>query len=114
MIMVSHNIVKCFDKKKPASISKKVHKYIRSEMGYEGVIISDSMTMSGVKVFGKNQGELAVKAFNAGNDMICANGDKGSFEGLLAAARSGKVSKKRINASVLRILKLKLKMNIIR
>ena len=51
MIMVSHNIVDAFDKKYPASLSKKVHKYIRNEMNYDGVIITDGLGMNGVVDF---------------------------------------------------------------
>ena len=115
MIMVSHNIVKCFDPNLPASLSPKAHKYIRSKMKYKGIIISDSMTMLGVKDYGKDQADLAVKAFNAGNDIICVAGsDAGAFKGMLKAARSGKIKQKRLNASVLRILQVKLRFGIIK
>ena len=114
MIMVSHNIVNCFDSSKPASISKAVHNYIRKDMGYDGIIISDSITMKGVTGFAKDSNALAVKTFNAGHDIVCAGSDRGYFKGMLAAAKSGKITKKRLNASVLRILKVKIQMGIIK
>ena len=76
MVMVSHTIVYAFDKKRPASLSKKVHKYIRNEMGFDGVIITDGLAMEGVTDFvGGDEGKAAVRAVQAGNDMLCVTGD---------------------------------------
>jgi beta-N-acetylhexosaminidase len=114
MIMVSHNVVECFDKKLPASLSPKVIKYLREDMGYEGVIVTDSLGMGGVSGFAKNYGQIAVKAVQAGNDMICTTNYKGQFEAVYKAVKSGEISKKQINQSVKRILKMKLERNIIK
>lgn len=65
MIMVSHNIVHCFDSKNPASISPKVNKYIRNTMGFKGVIVTDSLSMAGVRSFTGSEGESAVRAVQA-------------------------------------------------
>lgn len=109
MIMVSHNIVTCFDKKNPASLSKKVHKYLRNEMGFEGIIISDGLGMAGVVDFvGGNDGEAAVRSIEAGNDMICSNNYKVQYKAVLKAVKNGKIKEKQINESVKRILKVKL------
>ena len=113
MIMVSHNVVSAFDSSMPASLSKPVHIYLRKTMGYKGIIISDSVSMQGAKQYITDPENLAVRAINAGNDMICGPAGK-AYTGILKAARSGTISKKRINRSVLRILKLKLKMGIVR
>ena len=114
MIMVSHNIVKAFDKKRPATISPAVHRYLRKNMGYRGVVITDSMGMAGVKKYAKDNGSLAVKAVKAGNDMICTPYGSASRKAIIKAVKSGKISKKRVNASVKRILVLKLRMGIIK
>lgn len=115
MIMVSHNIVNCFDKKNPASLSKKVHKYLRNNMGFDGVIISDGLGMAGVVDFvGGDDGEVAVRAIIAGNDMICANDYKAQHKAVLKAVNNGRISQSQIDSSVRRILKLKLKRNIIK
>ena len=114
MILVSHNIVKAFDKKRPATISPAVHRYLRKNMGYRGVVITDSMGMAGVKKYAKDNGSLAVKAVKAGNDMICTPYGSASRKAIIKAVKSGKISKKRVNASVKRILVLKLRMGIIK
>jgi beta-N-acetylhexosaminidase len=115
MIMVSHTITNAFDKKRPASLSPAVHKYIRKSMKFDGVIITDGLGMTGVIDYAGSQGSAAVKAVQAGNDMLCVTGDyKKSYSAVLAAVKSGKISKKQIDASVRRILKMKIKRRIIR
>lgn len=115
MIMMSHNIVECFDKKNPASLSKILHKYLREDMDFDGVIISDGLGMAGVIDFvGGSKGEAAVKAILAGNDMICANDYKTQYPAVLKAVKSGRIKESQINASVKRILKMKLKRDIIK
>lgn len=115
MIMVSHNIVDAFDKKYPASLSKKVHKYIRNEMNYDGVIITDGLGMNGVVDFvGGDKGEAAIKSVLAGNDMLCANNYKIQYHAVLKAVKDGKIKEKQIDESVKRILILKLNRKIIK
>ena len=116
MIMVSHIKVKAFDGKRPASLSKKVHKYLRSEMGFDGVIITDGMAMDGVMDFvGGDEGKAAVRAINAGNDMLCVTGSYSrTYKAIRSAVRNGTIDESRIDQSVKRILKMKLKRGIIK
>lgn len=116
MVMMSHTIVNAFDSKKPASLSLKVHKYLRKNMGFEGVIITDGLAMQGITDFvGGDQGKAAVRAVKAGNDMICATGDRTKcYKALLKAVRSGDISRSRINESVRRILIMKIRRGIIK
>ena len=114
MVMINHNIVYAFDRKLPASISPKVHSYIRKTLKYDGIIITDGMGMVGVRKYGKSNAALAVKAINAGNDMLCTPYGKTSRNAIVKAVKSGKIKKERINRSVERILILKLKKGIIK
>lgn len=115
MIMVSHNIVYAFDKKNPASLSKNVHKYIRDEMGFEGVIVSDGLGMAGVLDFvDGDKGEAFVRAILAGNDMVCSGAYKAPIESMTNAVKEGRISQKQIDASVKRILIMKLNHGIIK
>ena len=113
MIMVSHNIVNCFDRKNPASLSRTIHSYLRHTMGFEGVIITDSMDMKGVTRMAGSGKEAAVRAILAGNDMICTKDGKTAFLGLKDAVRIGRISMKKLDSHVLRILKMKIKAGII-
>ena len=114
MILVNHDIVRCIDKKNTASLSKKVHKYLRKNMGFDGVIITDALGMSGVTKKVSNNGEAAVLAVLAGNDMLCTPYGKTSRNAIFKAVKSGRISKEQINNSVRRILKMKIKYGIIR
>ena len=113
MIMVSHNVVKCFDKKNTASMSKKVHSYLRNEMGFDGIIITDGLSMDGVKKKYGSNAEIAVKAVKAGNDMLCTPYGSTSLSAIKKAVKSGEIKESRIGKSVKRILRVKLKYGII-
>ncbi|MBR3200218.1 MAG: beta-hexosaminidase [Mogibacterium sp.] len=115
MIMMSHVKVNAFDSKRPASLSKKVHKYLRNEMGFEGVIITDGLGMAGITDFaGGDPGKAAVMAVKAGNDMLCVTTSrKACFKAIKSAVKKGEISKAQLDASVRRILLMKIKRGII-
>ena len=115
MIMLSHTVVNAFDKHNPASLSKDVNRYIRNSMDFDGVIITDGLGMKGVTKFaGGDQGKAAVLAVQAGNDMICATGNyKKCYEALRKAVKNGKIDAEQIDASVKRILMMKIRRGII-
>ena len=48
VVMVSHNIISCMDPNNAASISKPVHDYLRNEMKYTGIIITDAINMDAI------------------------------------------------------------------
>ncbi len=115
MVMVSHIIVKTFDKRRPASLSPKVHKYLRNNMEFDGVIITDGLGMKGVTNYAGSQGKAAVMAVKAGNDMLCVTGNyKKCYKALKKAVKNGTISKSQIDESVLRILKMKIRRGIIK
>ena len=95
----------------PASLSHEiVTGKLRKELGYDGVIITDAFDMGAVA---KNytSSEAAILAIEAGNDIILMPYDyKEAFNGVLNAVKSGRITEARINESVMRILKLKQKM----
>ena len=106
MIMVSHTIVDAYDAKNPASLSKAVHNVLRNTLGFDGVIISDDLSMSAVTKFVPDPGKAAVQAIQAGNDIISGK-PVAQYEAILQAVKSGTISEERINESVLRILEMK-------
>lgn len=69
MIMAAHLHCTCFDKEViPASLSKNAIGYLRTQLNYKGVIITDDMVMKGVQDFGSL--EACEKAILAGVDMF--------------------------------------------
>lgn len=68
-IMMSHVLVKALDSELPVSLSSKWYAFLRKEMGYDGLIVTDSLDM---KAISKNFSpfEIARNAYNAGADIL--------------------------------------------
>ena len=112
MVLVSHNVVSCMDDQEPASISLPVHNILRNELGFDGVIITDDLVMEGVRQFA-GDAEIAVRAVQAGNDMLCCTDFEVQVPAVIKAVETGEITEERLNESVLRILKMKIKLGII-
>lgn len=112
MVLVSHNIVECMDADYPASLSKNVHDILREELGFDGVVITDDLAMDAIGEFAGDN-ETAVLAVQAGNDMLCCTDFQDQIPAVVAAVQKGMVAEEQIDASVLRILKLKERLEIL-
>jgi beta-N-acetylhexosaminidase len=111
MIMVTHVIVNAIDPTMPATLSPKlVNGVLRGELGYQGVVVTDSLYMEGISVR-YTLPQAAVLAVEAGDDLLEGAFDTNSMAAMLAALHaainSGQISMDRINQSVARILTLK-------
>lgn len=105
-IMVSHTIVTALDDQMPASLSKPVHTYLREKMDYDGVIITDDLQMGAITdAFG--DGESAVLAVLAGNDLLCSWKYEEQYTAVLEAVYDGKITSTQLDCAVLRILRWK-------
>ena len=111
-VMVSHNIVACMDADYPASLSPEVHRILREELGFRGVIISDDLSMNAITQFTNGQNP-AVAAVLAGNDMLCYREFEPSVEAITAAVQTGDIDEAQLDASVLRILAWKQSLGLI-
>jgi len=111
-VLVSHNIVSAIDEDLPASLSPSVHLMLREELDFDGVVITDDLSMGAIDEFlsGENS---AVAAVMAGNDMLCTGGYAKQYEALLDAVEEGLISEDRIDRSVRRIIKMKLDMGLV-
>ena len=112
MIMISHLVYPALDAERTASLSAAVQTgLLRQELGYNGIIITDSLEMGAVSKYGSFR-ELGVQAVQAGADiaLVCHEYDHETdvYLGLLEAAEKGVISEERINESVKRIVKMKL------
>lgn len=112
-ILVSHNIVKSMDKNYPASLSKNVHNILRENLNFSGVIMTDDLAMDAVKAYVEN-GEAAVQAVLAGNDMIISSDFVNQKQEVLKAVKNKKISEDLINKAVRRILAMKIAYGIIK
>lgn len=105
-VMVSHNTVTAIDSKSPASLSKKIHETLRDKLDFEGVIMTDDLSMGAITDY-VNDKPAAVLAFQAGNDMIITSNLKNDFTAIKNAVKSQVISMDDINESVRRILEWK-------
>jgi beta-N-acetylhexosaminidase len=100
----------------PATLSEPILTGIlRQEIGFTGVILTDEIGMAAITgLYGP--GEAAVMAIAAGADMILAKGPletQAEIRGaLMEAVKSGLVSEERVDESVARILRLKVKYDV--
>ena len=96
----------------PASLSRQVHQILREELGFDGVIITDDLSMDGIRQFTGDE-EAAVLAVKAGNDLLCCTDFQIQVPAVLQAVESGEIDETRIDESVLRILRLKASLGLI-
>lgn len=105
-IMISHVYINALDPQLPATLSPSVHQYLRENMGFDGVIVTDDLVMDAItKTYGA--GEAAVLAVLAGNDLLCSTEYVVQYEAVLQAVKDGRISMKQLNASVYRLLRWK-------
>ena len=113
MVLVSHNIVSCMDSRYPASLSSEVHKILREELGFSGVIVTDDLVMDGIRDF-TSDSQAAVLAVQAGNDLLCCTDFETQIPAVTAAVEKGEISEERIDESVQRILEMKISLGLIK
>ena len=113
MIMVSHGHYPGLgdEKPTPASLSSRVVEgLLRKKLGFEGVIITDDLTMGAITSVGLTP-DLFLRAFEAGNDLLLFSQTtpivEKAFKTIVHAARGSAALRKRVDESVERIAKLK-------
>ena len=106
-VLVSHNIVNCMDSGAPASLSKEVHRILREELGFTGVIMTDDLAMQAIPSYTGGQ-DPSVMAFQAGNDILLTSDLEGGVAAIKQAVTDGTITEQEINERVLRVLAWKL------
>ncbi len=96
----------------PSSLSAKVHEILRKELHFDGVIITDDLAMDGIREYTDGT-EAAVRAVEAGNDMLCCSDYEMQYQAVLSALSSGRITEERIDKSVARILRWKIRLKLI-
>ncbi|MFN3479214.1 MAG: glycoside hydrolase family 3 N-terminal domain-containing protein [Thermodesulfovibrionales bacterium] len=82
MIMLGHLSVPCLDPSGiPATISSRIVKYLRDEMAFKGLVITDAMNMGGLS--GYPEEEASLMALMAGTDLILHPSDPDSVAGYI-------------------------------
>jgi beta-N-acetylhexosaminidase len=98
----------------PATLSKPIITgKLRGELGYQGVIITDALEMQGVRDM-HTDAEIPVLALKAGIDQLLMPVHLDlAVNAVLDAVKSGELTEQRIDESVLRILKMKLRRGVL-
>ena len=115
-IMTAHMAVPAIEPDEiPATASPKVLTgLLREELGFKGLIVTDALDMRGfTDQFGVADG--SVRALEAGADVLLMPSDpEKAVRAVLAAVERGRISRQRIEASVLRVLAAKIHVGVIR
>ena len=114
MVMVGH--VSCLEVGRgegdlPASLSPSVVQgLLRDGLGYDGLVITDALDM-GAATQSCKPDEVGVKAIKAGVDLVLNPSDfPQAYDGVMRAVREGTLSEDRIDESVRRIIRTKLRL----
>ena len=113
-IMTAHIMVPALDDSgDPATLSHPIlNGILREELGYDGVIVTDSLGMEGVRTkYGDDR--VPVLALKAGVDQLLnpPNLDV-AWNAVLKAVRDGELTEARLDESILRVLRLKAKLRL--
>lgn len=111
MVMIGHLLIPAIDSTYPASMSTAtISDLLRKKLNYDGVVISDDMTMGGITEHWAI-GKAAVQAIIAGTDIVLvghdANLQREVVTAINDAVADNRISMERLNDSVRRILLLK-------
>ena len=106
MIMVGHLLIPALDAEQPTSISKKIiGDFLRTELGYNGLIITDDITMEALALPIET---IAVQTIDAGADLVLIGHglDKAlaAQQAIIDAVENGTLSETRVNRSVMRVI----------
>lgn len=81
---------------------------LRGEMGFEGVVCSDSLLMAGVRDRFETEGEMCLAALNAGVDLLLDVADpKSVVEAFVKAIGEGRLTTERVDEAFERVWRLK-------
>ena len=111
-VLVSHTIIECLDAELPASLSPSVITYLRDSMGFDGVIVTDDLVMQAI-TDRYGDGEAAVLAVLAGNDLLCSSEYAIQYAAVLDAVTSGRISEEHLKTAVARILQWKYELGLV-
>jgi len=113
MVMVAHLLVPALDPDKPTTFSKKIiTALLREGMEFDGLIVSDALDMGALA--GKySQEEIAVRAVEAGMDILLHPLDAlATINAVVSAVEQGRLTRQRISESVGRIMEAKTRLGL--
>ncbi len=120
LIMATDELVPSIDPTYIAELSPTfITKVLRQQLGYQGVAVTDDLTMLGVQVHGRHIGlaQAGVMALQAGDDILLGVYNVASMEAMIQALKdalnNGTISKSRLDEAATRVLTLKMERHLI-
>ena len=112
-IMTAHLKVKSLDDKMITTLSRKIiNDLLKVDLGFEGIVITDALDMKAIVDYSKGN-YPDVDALIAGNDILLMPTDlKKSISEIKKAVLDGRVTEKRLEDAVKKILKTKYKVGL--
>lgn len=111
-VMVGHSIVRELDAASPASLSAEIHRILREELGFNGVIMTDDLMMGAITKH-YDEGEAAVQAVLAGNDLLLTAWSEHQYDAVLEALQAGRISRDALVASATRVIQWKMDLGLL-
>ncbi len=113
-IMTAHLAVPALEEERiPATVSRRIMTgLLREQLGFQGILTTDAMDMQGLaQMF--PPGEAAVRALEAGNDLLLIPQDpRAAVRAVLEALRGGRLNWQQVNRSVMRMLEAKVRVGL--
>ena len=98
----------------PTTLSPVMNGILRRDLGFDGLIVTDAMSMSGLTLY-FTQEEASVRALEAGADLLLKPADPdASFRGVREAVTKGRLKEERINESARRVLAAKYDLGLVK
>src|SRR5690606_40005700 len=105
-VIVGHIAVTDWDPGVPASLSPAAYDYLRSELGFTGVAVTDGLDM-GALTATRGPGEIAAEAIAAGADLLLSPADvTAARDGILDALEDGSRDRDRLTDAARRVIAL--------
>lgn len=112
-VMVGHSILSTIDGDNPACLSGEIVGILREDMGFDGVVITDDITMGAVTEY-YDLNEATIRAINAGCDLILTEWSAEQYQAVYDAVyRDGRISEDRLMESVIRIIQWKMDLGLL-
>jgi beta-N-acetylhexosaminidase len=115
-VMTAHLAVPALEPENiPATVSTKILTgVLRDELGFHGLVITDAMDMQGLAAM-FDTAEASARAIEAGADvLLMPKRAEDAIRGVTAAVQSGRISRKRLDDSVARVLAAKVRLGLTR
>jgi beta-N-acetylhexosaminidase len=113
-VMTAHLAVPALEpENEPATVSSRIITgVLKEELGFHGLVVTDAMDMQGLTSL-YDTAEASVRAIEAGADMLLMpKKAEDAINGVMAAVQRGRISRKRLDESLAKVLAAKAKLGL--